>query len=415
MKKRNVIITAAVATLTAVALVALSITPDYMLISRSDLMRLPVSGAGWASVKAKADANVTPDLCDQDNKADINAMAAGIVYARTGEEAYKAKVIGLLNKAMASQRDGCYNAVLAMGRQLGGYVLAADFAGYREPVFTDWLAMVVERKVGGHSRWNQLRFTAYDSANNWGTFALASVTAVDIYLNRTEDIEKDWKVFSSYGVPYGWPFNKTSDYNQQWSCVATGLTGNLPIAINVPCEKNGINLDGAPVEDSSRASFGSYSSYIHESMQGYVVMAQLFERTGRPGWTVNNSQICRAAQFADRAGRMNDHSVNFSAAHMANTFCGLNLPTKSPADNGRMFAFGDYLFGGSSLPVTPIPVMTRTATGLPTVTRTPAPSTIPPTVTLAPPVTRTVTPVLPVTMTPACFEDATIRICYWEK
>lgn len=79
MKKRNVVITAAAATLTAVVLAVLSITPDYMLISRSDLMRLPVSGAGWASVKAKADANVTPDLCDQDNKADINAMAAGIV------------------------------------------------------------------------------------------------------------------------------------------------------------------------------------------------------------------------------------------------------------------------------------------------------------------------------------------------
>ncbi len=50
-----------------------------------------------------------------------------------------------------------------------------------------------------------------------------------------------------------------------------------------------------------------------------------------------------------------------------------------------------------------------------TATHTPVPSTIPPTVTLAPSVTRTVTPVLPVTMTPACFEDATIRICYWEK
>ena len=385
--KRITAIIAAVALVGGV-LVATA-TPDYIFISRADLMRLPTSGAAWDGVMAKANENATPNICDQDNKADINAMAAGIVYARTGNEAYKTKVITLINKAMASQRDNCYNAVLAIGRQLGGYVLAADFVGYRDPSFTNWLAMIMDREIGGHSRWHVLRFTAYDTANNWGTHALASVTATDIYLNRTADIEKDWKVFSSYGVPYGWPFNKTSDYNQQWSCIPTGSTGKLPIAINSPCVSNGVNLDGAPVEDSSRSAFGSYSSYIHESMQGFVAMAQLWERTGRPGWTVNNAQICRSLQFATRAGRLNDYSVDFSAAYMGNAFCGLNLPTKSPANNGRMFAFGDYLFSGSSVVVTPIPVTitktaTRTATGIPTVIRTAVPHTNTPTPTNTP-------------------------------
>ena len=342
-------------------------SPDYLIISRDNLMALPTSGTAWNTIKSSADASATPDLCNQDNKADVNALAAGIVYARTGDAVYRTKVINLINSAIASQRDGCGNAVLAMGRQLGGYVLAADFANYRDPAFVNWLTGIIDRNVGGHSRWYVLRFTAYNSANNWGTFALASVITADIYLNRTADIEKDWQVYSNYGTPHGWAFNKTSDYNEQWSCVTTDSTGKLPIAINSPCVKSGINLDGAPVEDSSRSLFGSYSTYIHESLQGYVVMAQLFERTGRNGWAVNNSQVCRAAKFGDRAGRLNDSSVGYYVAFMANHFCGLNLPTKTPTSGGRIFGFSDWLFGGGSpVPPTSVVTATKTSTSLPT-------------------------------------------------
>ena len=190
-----------VAILTATSLVigslgsASAATPDYMIISRDSLMALPTSGTAWNTIKSKADASVSPDLCYQGNNADINALAAGIVYARTGDTAYRTKVINLINAMKATQKDGCHNAVLAMGRQLGGYVMAADFAGYRDASFTNWLNGIIDRNIGGHGRWFNLRFTAYDSASNWGIHALASTTTADIYLNRTTDIEKDWQVF----------------------------------------------------------------------------------------------------------------------------------------------------------------------------------------------------------------------------
>ena len=344
-----------VAILTAASLVigslgsASAAAPDYLIISRDSLMALPASGTAWNTIKSKADASVSPDLCNQDNKADVNALAAGIVYARTGDTAYRTKVINLINAMMATQKDGCGNAVLAMGRQLGGYVMAADFANYRDASFTTWLEGILDKNVGGHSRWFKLRATAYDSANNWGTFALASVTTADIYLNKSSDIDKDWEVFSGYGVPHGWPFNTGAEYNEQWSCIPIDSTGNLPIAINTPCVKEGINLDGAPVQDASRSPFGTYSGYIQESLQGYVVMAQLFERTGRNGWAVNDGQICRAAQFGDRSGRLNVSGVSYYVSFMANPFCGLNLPTKTPTSGGRMFGFSDWLFSAPSV------------------------------------------------------------------
>ncbi len=385
-----------VAILTAASLVigslgsASAAAPDYLIISRDSLMALPANGTAWNSLKSKADASVSPDLCNQDNKADVNALAAGIVYARTGNTAYRTKVINLINAMMATQKDGCGNAVLAMGRQLGGYVMAADFAGYRDPSFTNWLNGIIDHNIGGHSRWFNLRFTAYDSASNWGLHALASTTTADIYLNRTADIEKDWQVFSGYGIPHGWPFNKASSYNEQWSCVATDATGKLPVAINPPCTKSGINLDGAPVEDSSREAFGSYSTYIHEGLQGYTVMAQLFNRTGRNGWTVNDSQVCRVAKFSDRAGRLNDNSVSYFVAFMANNFCSLNLPTKTPTSGGRMFGFSDWLFSApSTIGSSPTPTSTLGLTKTPTVTPTP---TFIPTSTLGLTKTPTVTP-----------------------
>ena len=374
------------------AIASITAKPDYIIISRADLMSRPTSGAAWEDVVKKADATVSPDMCDLNNKADVNALAAGIVYARTGDNAYRTKVINLIDAAMASQKDGCHSAVLRLGRQIGGYVMAADFAEYRGPVFVNWLDTIIDKDVGGHGRWNNLRWTAYDSSNNWGTFALASTTISDVYLNRTADIEKDWQVFSNYGVPHGWPFTRPALYQDAWSCVTDGPSNELPVAINPPCTKGGVNLDGAPVADASRATFPNYSGYIQESNQGFVVMAQVFSRAGYDGWGVNDRQVCRAAQFADRSGRLQMTSVAQFIPWMANHFCGLNIQTKTPTSGGRMFGFTDWLFAGPSNPppiVTPV-----TKTPLPK-TKTPVPVTktpVPPTKTLVPPTNTLVVP-----------------------
>lgn len=387
--------------------VSISTAPDYMMISRADLMALPTSGSAWNTIKSKADASVSPDLCNQDNKADVNALAAGIVYARTGDTAYRTKVISLLTKAMASQRNGCGNAVLALGRQLGGYVLAADFADYRDASFLTWVETITNKEIGGHSRWHVLRFTAYDSSNNWGTFALTSVTIADIYLNNSADIDKDWTVFSAYGVPHGWPFMRPSAYQEAWSCVATDKAwAFLPISINTPCFKSGINLDGAPVADASRSIFPSYESgYIQEANQGFVVMAQVFTRAGRNGWTVNDSQICRAARFADQSGRLQTTGVAYYIPWMANHFCGMNIQTKTPTSGGRLFGFTDWLFSGASVPVTPStpvpPTSTRTPTGSPTPTKTSIPPSFTSTPSQTPTQTSTTTPTMTASVTPS--------------
>jgi hypothetical protein len=349
-------------------------------------MALPTSGDAWNVVKAKADQSVTPNICDGDNKADVNALAAGIVYARTGQAEYRNKVISLINKMMDTQVDGCYHAVLRLARQVGGWVMAADFEGYRDPSFIDWLHKNVDEPVGGHGRWNEVRWTAYDSANNWGTFAMASTTIMDVYLGRTSDLEKDWQVFSAYGVPHGWDFTRPGLYQDEWSCITDGPSNLLPVAINPPCVKGGVNLDGAPVADASREKFPGSSGYVQEAMQGMTVMAQVFSRAGYDGWGVNDRQVCRGILFTERAGRLNAHNVSYYLAPMANAFCGFDLPTKTPTSGGRMFGFTDWLFMNADspqptfTPSTAVPTFTADPTSQPTQqptqqpTGTPAPT-----------------------------------------
>src|SRR5829696_1773570 len=95
-----------VAALLAVAIVALGVTQppttalaadDYLVIGRAELLALPTSGTAWDFVKSTADATWGPvDLANQDSKVGSQAIAAALVYARTGDTTYRAKVVGAL-------------------------------------------------------------------------------------------------------------------------------------------------------------------------------------------------------------------------------------------------------------------------------------------------------------------------------
>lgn len=326
-------------------------TGDYLIIDRSALMALPVSGAPWTAMKAAADATVAGNLCDQDNKANVHALAAALVYARTGNVAYANKVRDALGAMMRTQVPGCNNAILALGRQLGGWVMAADlvtlktFAPAVDATFRTWLANIRTANLGGHGRWFELKFTAGDSASNWGTFALASMVAADRYLGDSAGIARDWAIFSGYGALDGWPFRPTASWSQDWSCpVKTKAT--IPIAINpVGCKlAGGFDGDGVPVEDASREVFPAFSGYIQESNQGYAVQALLLSRAGYPAFTVNSAQVCRAFKFANRTGLLTSTNVAHYVPFIANRFCALSLPTPTGTTIGRIFGFSDWLF-----------------------------------------------------------------------
>lgn len=319
--------------------------PDFMIMGRSRLQSLSMSSSAWNALKAAADADPgNPNMCNQDSRTHPKVtFASALVYARTGNRTYYDRAKYLITTAYPTQIDNCYNAVLALGRQLAGYVIAADLIGLQDAGFNSWLSTIRDKNIGGHLTYNVLRTTANISANNWGIYALTSVIAADRFLGDWANLENDWRVFASYGAPHGWPFIKTFGYNEQWSCVATDSSGNLPIAINTACSRDGYNLDGAPVEDASRTTFPTVANYPTESAQGFTIQALLLAQAGYPAWTVNSSQVKRVAEFRGRFNNLNLTSTDFYVTWITNKIYGLGQPTK-PASFGRSFGFTDWLF-----------------------------------------------------------------------
>jgi hypothetical protein len=317
--------------------------------SRSALLARPASGTAWSALMAVADASPgSPNLCDQDNKHSVKTLAAALVYARTGTVSYRDKARAAIMSAIGTEQAGCHNAILSLGRQLGAYVLAADFidlAGADDSTFQSWLSAIRTRNLGGHSRWYTLVGTSEDSANNWGTFALASRIAASMYLGDSGDVARAWQAFRGYSDG-SWAFQKTAGWSTAWSCLPGDGSTLLPIAINGPCTNGGLNLDGAPVEDASRSTFPvPHGGYVIEAMQGYVVQALLLERAGYDPFGVGNQAIKRVADFQVRFGIWNYHSVGYYIAPIVNRAYGTSYPVL-PSGYGRVFGYTDWLYGG---------------------------------------------------------------------
>ncbi|TAM57272.1 MAG: hypothetical protein EPN50_09150 [Chloroflexota bacterium] len=374
---------------------------DYLIIDRAALMSLPTSGSAWAAVDRAAGSSwAAPNLCDQNNKTDALALAAGLVYARTGETSYAAKVRDAIAAMMPTQQDGCSNAVLALGRQLGGWVLAADLIDLRDldpsadATFRGWLSAIRTKDIGGQGRWYALDQTSGDSANNWGTFATASRVAADRYLADTQDLATAWAIFKGYSDG-SWPFNKTASWSSAWSCLPTlsSSVKRLPIAIDGSCTEAGYQLDGLPVEDASRSAFPVPSSgYINEALQGITLSALLLSRAGYPAFSSGDRALLRVAQAVDRYGDLNATTVAQHTTWVINAYYGTHLPTVA-ASYGRAFGFTDWLYGPTP---TATPAPTRTPAPDPSPTASPTPTVVP-----TPDITPTASPAAGPTDTPA--------------
>ena len=110
--------------------------------SAAELAAKPTSGAAWDAVLAAADGDTSqPDISDQDDPTNTRVLAAAIVYARTGDAAYKDKVVAACQAAIGTEQGG---RSLAWGREAGAYAMAADLVGWSSPELTAWLTNVAD-------------------------------------------------------------------------------------------------------------------------------------------------------------------------------------------------------------------------------------------------------------------------------
>ena len=94
-------------------------------ISNSELATLPASGTAWLNMKNEADqSSCIPALSNQDDNCNVRVLAQALVFAKLRQETYRTKVVSALTSIVNS---GTYNGrSLALGRELGAYVISAD-------------------------------------------------------------------------------------------------------------------------------------------------------------------------------------------------------------------------------------------------------------------------------------------------
>jgi hypothetical protein len=350
---------------------------DYILMPRSELLKLPTSGTAWANLKEVANTALgDADLCDQDEDHHLRTLAAALLYARTGNGTYATKARAGVMNAIKTQVVGCHNAVLSLGRQLAGYVFAADFAGLsgsEDTTFRTWLSGIRTKNIGGHSAWYTLVRTHKDAPNNWGAHAGASRLAASLYLGDSTDTAAAIKVTRGFlGDRTAYAGFRTNLDSDDWSWSCAGATAYTPV--NKACTKSGINVDGGIIADISRGGSLRWPppdtgiSYHVDSIAAVAIQIELAYRHGQStAWSWSSSALKRAANLVQRSARDGGDGWNLTTASsqipwLLNKRYGSFLPTRHQP-MGRGIGFTDWLYGGgtASAPApaatTPAPVM----------------------------------------------------------
>lgn len=313
-----------------------------MWISPAEIAKLPMSGTAWTNLKSAADGNLgSPNISDQDNGHDVLTMASALVYARTGNSAYRAKAASAIMSAIGTEKGG---RVLAEARNLPGYVIAADLINLKaydsgkDAQFRTWLMTVRGEQM---TECDNLILCQNRRPNNWGLMAAAARVSIDIYLNDKSDLDKAANVFK------GWMGDRAAYSSFEWGDLSWQCNSSTPVGVNPACTKNGHSLDGALPDDMRRG--GSFTwppgatNYPWEALQGAAVTAELLHRQGYDSYNWSNQALKRATQFV--------FSINFKPTDDAfvtwiiNKAYGTTFSTVTPLPLGKNIGWTDWTHG----------------------------------------------------------------------
>jgi len=329
--------------------------------SAAELSSLPTSGPEWAAVQARADESTSsPNVGDQDDDTNVRVLAAAIVYARTGNAAYKTKVKTALQSIVSQGNPG--DRTLAWARETGAYVLAADIIDYQsdagDAAFRTWLLNMAENYQSDEPR--TLIDMYLDRPNNWGMHGFGSLVCIYAYLQDSTMLNtvRDYWIDGVEGPNPGFTYASDKSWHAD--------VNNLRIYNPAGAIKSGVNIDGVMPDDMRRGgSFSTtphFTGYAWEAQQGPVMAARVLDRLGLSIYEVGDQAIYRAA-YRLQVGWATAYSSQWKAVGddswqlpFIDAAYGSNLRgTSSDArlwDAGKNVGFGYVLLGELGAPST---------------------------------------------------------------
>ncbi len=255
-----------------------------------ELSTLPMDGPAWEAVLEAAGRNIArPRIANQNNKVNVYTLAAAIVYARTGQDDYRQRVVATCEKLARWGDPG--GRTLAWARGVGAYALAADLVGYRTPEFESWLRKMADEYIARDKR--TLRAMFEERPNNWGAHAFGSLCAVYRYLGDFKELNsiRDYWSLSVTGPNPGLSFGHDSTWHADPAD---------PLWINPKgAMRDSLNVDGLLPDDMRRGgslkSTPTFTKYAWEGLQGLIMAARILERAKLSIWAVGDSALYRAS------------------------------------------------------------------------------------------------------------------------
>ncbi len=266
-----------------------------------------MSGAGWTDVLAAAKAaSGATSLSNQDSNDSTNVMAAALVYARNGDTTYLAKVKKAITDICTKNLESGSRA-LALGRELIGYVLAADIVQLKNvdaDLDAKWRTKLAYLLTYKTSQAGSLIDCSLARANNWGGHSRASWLAAALYLGDKAGADR------AVATLKGWMGDRAAyagfTYDQpgweDWQLDPSKPVGVLPKGAKI----QGYDVDGGQPEELRRVSFKippGFVVYTWEGWQGPIAACEMAERAGYTGiWDHCDKAPLRGVQFNYRQG-----------------------------------------------------------------------------------------------------------------
>ncbi len=334
---------------------------DYVLIRRAELMSKPTSGAGWAFVKSQADAAwEAPDLSRLNTKTPAMVLAAGLVYARTGQVEYRDKVIAAVKAVPGTEAKAA--DVLPFARNVFGYVVAADLVDMPLDTMADngqtwrvFLEQARTRHFPGNTRWSSLEKTSGDSASNWNAYALSSHLAISTVLGDSAAVARDIAVYRRFlgDITSPWPaFKPTAGYSWNGNGRTWDMTPTLQRGINP--DKPGDARSGAIILDASRHTslpsirWGKMDlagrAYTEETLDALLAINMVLRAQGSDFTGFQNQALRRAYAFLARNGGPSGYSNGRYLASAINNMYATTYNTSAGDSVGRHLGYGGWLF-----------------------------------------------------------------------
>jgi hypothetical protein len=279
-------------------------------------------------------------LSDQNSDDDALTYAAVLVFARTGDAAFRQSAAKAIGASIGTERGG---RTLALARNLAMFVIAADLIDLRhaDPAtdarFRAFLGAVRTEKLGGRT----LVSTHEERPNNWGTMAGGSRIAADLYLGDRADLARAALVFQGWTGDRG-AFARFKFGSADWQC-----DRRAPVGINpAGCGK----LDGALPEEMRRAGGLTFpppkENYAWGGLQGAVVQAGLLQRAGFGAFGFSRGAIGRALTWLYTAAKFPPAGNDAWIPWVVNKATGARFATTAAKSPGNIMAFTDWTHAG---------------------------------------------------------------------